>query len=239
MSVGLLAKKIGMTQAFNEHGLVRAVTILKAGPCTVTQVKTTDKDGYQAIQVGFDPVAKERRLTKALLGHFKKSGTGNFRHLREFRTDNGDQFATGQQVTVELFKEGELIDVTGISIGRGFQGGMKRWNWRGGPATRGSTSKRRVGSIGATATPGRVFRGHHLPGHMGDDRVTIQNLRIMKIDAQEHLILVEGAVPGPEQRLVIVHKSMKNPGLIKTAKSLHQMVTDEEEDSKKKPVKKK
>ena len=236
--VGLLATKIGMTQAFNEHGLVRAVTVLKAGPCTVTQVKTAAKDGYQAVQVGFDPVAKEHRLTKALRGHFKKAGTGNFRHVREFRIGNGDQFSAGQQLTVELFKEGELIDVTGISIGRGFQGGMKRWNWRGGPATRGSTSKRRAGSIGSTTTPGRVIRGHHLPGHMGDDQVTIQNLRIMKIDAQEHLLLVEGAVPGSERRLVIVNKSTKKPGMIKTAKSLHQVVTDED-DEKKKPAKKK
>ena len=239
MSVGLLAKKIGMTQAFNEHGLVTAVTVLQAGPCTVTQVKTSDKDGYQAVQVGFDPVAKESRLTKALLGHFKKAGTGNFRHLREFRTGEGDQFAAGQQLTVDLFKEGELIDVTGISIGRGFQGGMKRWNWRGGPATRGSTSKRRPGSIGSTTTPGRVIRGHHLPGHMGDDRVTIQNLRIMKIDAQGHLLLIEGAVPGPERRLVIVNKSVKNPNVIQTAKSLHEVAADDEEESKKKPAKKK
>lgn len=254
MSIGLLAKKVGMTQAFNKHGLVTAVTVLKAGPCTVTQVKTAEKDGYQAVQVGFDPVAKESRLTKSLLGHFKKAGTVGFRHLREFRlpvpprgeprggtqagAGNGDQFSTGQQLTVELFKEGELIDVTGVSIGRGFQGGMKRWNWRGGPATHGSTSKRRPGSIGSTTTPGRVFRGHHLPGHMGDERVTIQNLRIMKVDAQEHLILIEGAVPGPEGRLVIVRKSVKKPGVIKAAKSLHAVVADEEDD-KKKPAKKK
>jgi large subunit ribosomal protein L3 len=238
MSIGLLAKKVGMTQAFNEHGLVAAVTVLKAGPCTVTQVKTAEKDGYQAVQVGFDPVAKESRLTKSLLGHFKKAGTVGFRYLREFRTGNGDQFATGQQLTVELFKEGELIDVTGISIGRGFQGGMKRWNWRGGPATHGSTSKRRPGSIGSTTTPGRVFRGHHLPGHMGDERVTIQNLRIMKVDAQEHLLLIEGAVPGPDRRLVIVRKSVKKPGVIKAATSLHELVGDEEDD-KKKPAKKK
>ena len=239
MSVGLLAKKIGMTQAFNEHGLMTAVTMLKAGPCTVTQVKTPEKDGYPAVQVGFEPVTKESRLTKPLAGHFKKAGTGAFRHLREFRTGQGDQFATGQQLTVELFKEGELIDVTGVSIGRGFQGGMKRWHWRGGPATRGSTSKRRPGSIGSTTTPGRVIRGHHLPGHMGDDRVTVQNLRVMKIDAQEHLLLVEGAVPGPERRLVIVRKSVKHPGLVQAAKSLHEVVMDEEEESKKKPAKKK
>ncbi len=235
MAIGLLAKKLGMTQLFNEHGRVIAVTVLQAGPCTVTQVKEPTKDGYRAIQVGFEPV-KERRLTKALQGHLKKSGDGRFRYLGEFRlpSDGAQQiaYALGQQLTVDLFKEGELVDVTGVSIGKGFQGGVRRWNWKGGPATHGSTSHRAPGSIGSTTTPGRVIKGHHLPGHMGNRRVTVQNVRIMKVDAQGHLLLIQGAVPGPEQRLVIVRRSTKKPDVIAAAKKLQENMIVEEEESK-------
>jgi large subunit ribosomal protein L3 len=238
MAIGLLAKKLGMTQLFNEHGRVVAVTVLQAGPCAVTQVKEPKTDGYRAVQVGFEPI-KVAKLTKALQGHFKKSGAGPFRYLREFRLANGDAYTVGQPLTVELFQEGELVDVTGTSIGKGFQGGVKRWHWKGGPATHGSTSHRAPGSIGSTTFPGRVIKGHHLPGHMGDDRVTIQNLRIMKVDAQANLLVIEGALPGPEQRLVLVEKSIKRPGAIVAAKKIQETIAAEEEEKKPAKAKKK
>ena len=237
--MGLLAKKLGMTQAFNEHGRAVAVTVLEAGPCTVTQVKTPEKDGYHAVQVGFETVA-EKKLTKPEQGHLKKSG-GRFRYLREFKPEQGQEVAVGQQITVEVFKEGELVDVSGTSIGKGFQGGMKRWHWKGGKATHGSTQHRAPGSIGSTTTPGRVFKGHHLPGHMGDDQVTVQNLRIMKIDAEGHRLVIQGAIPGPENRLVIVTRAVKRPGVVVAAKGLQEVIVEEEEDKKtaKKPAAKK
>ena len=237
MAAGLLAKKLGMAQLFNENGRAVAVTVLQAGPCTVTQVKTRDKDGYQAIQVGFEAV-KETRVNKPRLGHFKKAGVSPFRYLREFRMSNGEEYTTGQQLTVQLFKEGELVDVAGVSIGKGFQGGVRRWNWKGGPETHGSMSHRAPGSIGSTTFPGRVVKGHHLPGHMGFDRVTLQNLRIMKLDPQANLLVVEGAVPGPEQRLVMVSRSVKRPGAVVAAKGL-QVVEMVEVEEKRKTAKKK
>lgn len=235
--IGLLAKKLGMTQLFNEHGRAVAVTVLEVGPCTITQIKEPKKDGYQAIQVGFEPI-KETKLTKPLQGHLKKADVGPFRYLREFRLPDGGQYQVGQQLTVELFKEGELVDVTGISIGKGFQGGMKRWHWKGGPKTHGSMSHRAPGAIGSSTDPGRVWKGHHLPGHMGFDRVTVQNLRIMKIEAQTNLLVVEGAVPGPEQRLVMVRKAVKKPGVVAAAKRIHVAegrVEEEKRKAKKKP----
>jgi len=235
MAIGLLAKKLGMTQLFNEHGRAVAVTVLQAGPCTVTQVKEPNKDGYRAIQVGFEPI-KATKLPKPLQGHFKKAGQSPFRYLREFRIRDGESYAIGQQLTVELFKEGELIDVTGISIGKGFQGGMKRWHWKGGPATHGSTSHRAPGSIGSTTDPGRVIKGHHLPGHMGFERVTVQNMRIMKVDPPANLLIVQGAVPGPEQRMVMVRKSVKKPEVVVAAKGIQEgFVEVEEKKGKAKP----
>ena len=232
MALGLLAKKIGMAQLFNENGRAVAVTVLQAGPCTVTQVKEEKTDGYKAIQLGFEPM-KESKATKPEAGHAKKAGTPAFKYMREFTLSDGDSYTLGQQLNVELFKEGELVDVTGKSIGKGFQGGMRRWNWKGGPATHGSTSKRRPGSIGSTTSPGRVIRGHHLPGHMGDETVTIQNLRIMKVNMEENILLVQGAVPGPERELVLVNKSIKKPGVIKAAKGIQDVFVEEEEDTKK------
>ena len=232
MAIGLLAKKLGMTELFNEHGRAVAVTVLQAGPCPVTQVKEPAKDGYRSIQVGFEPI-KDAKLTKPLLGHFKKAGTGPFRYLREFRLLNGESYAIGQQLTVALFQEGELVDVTGTSIGKGFQGGMKRWHWKGGPATHGSTSHRGPGSIGSTTFPGRVIKGHHLPGHMGAERVTIQNLRIMKLIPESGLLVIEGAVPGPERQLLMIRKSVKRPGVVVAAKQLQEAMVVEEEEKKK------
>jgi len=236
--IGLLAKKQGMAQVFNEHGRAVAVTVLQAGPCPVTQVKRSDKDGYNAVQVGFETV-EAKRLNKPAQGHAKKSG-GAFRYHREFRVNAADPYSPGQQLTVEMFKEGELVDVTGTSIGKGFQGGVKRWHWKGGGATHGSTSHRAPGSIGSTTSPGRVVKGHHLPGHMGNRTVTVQNLRIMKIDAEGHRLLIQGSVPGPEDRLLLIKRSVKRPGAITAAKGIQEIfVEDEDEKSAKKPVKKK
>lgn len=242
MSLGLLGKKLGMTHLYDEFGRQMAVTAIQAGPCTIVGLRTQERDGYASIQVGFEPI-KETALTKPCSGQFKKRGTGAFRYVREFRTPavTGEgATAVGQQLTVELFKENELVDVTGVSIGKGFQGGMKRWNWRGGPETHGSMSHRAPGSIGSTTTPGRVVRGHHLPGHMGADRVTIQNVRIVRLDAANHLLFVQGSVPGPEKQLVMVRKSAKKPGVIKVSRTFQVVVDEEEEETKKaKPVAKK
>ena len=229
MAIGLLGKKLGMTHVYDEYGRRRAATAIQAGPCTILQLREPQRHAYSAVQVGFEPV-KETAVTKPVLGQFKKAGTSPFRYIREFRLGNGanGEWKVGQQLTIDLFKEFELVDVTGISIGKGFQGGMKRWHWKGGGATHGSTSHRRPGSIGSTTTPGRVWRGHHLPGHMGADRVTVQNLRILRLDPEHHLLLVEGAIPGSEHELVFVCKSEKRPGVIRKPQAF-QVVVDEEE----------
>ncbi len=236
--VGILAKKLGMTQVFNEHGRAVAVTVLQAGPCAVTQVREPAKHGYHAIQLGFEAVVKESRLPKPVLGQFKKNGSAPMRHLREFRLTDGETYTVGQQITVGLFKEGELVDVSGVSIGKGFQGGVKRWHWKGGPATHGSMSHRAPGSIGSTTDPGRVFRGHHLPGHMGHQNTTVQNLRVMKIDAEANLLLIQGAVPGPERQVVMVRKSIKRPGVVTASKGIQETLMEVEEEKKAKPKKK-
>lgn len=231
MAIGILAKKLGMTSLYNEHGRIVAVTVLQAGPCTVIQVKG-DKAGTRAIQVGYEPV-KDKKLTKALQGHFKKAGTGSFRYLREFnRLPKDGEFNVGQELKADIFKEGELVDITGTSVGKGFQGGVRRWNWKGGPATHGSMSHRAPGSIGSTTFPGRVIKGHHLPGHMGNAKVTVQNLRVMRIDLEENLLMIEGAVPGPEDRLIVVRKSLKRPGVIKAARQVQEVAISEEEEKK-------
>ena len=229
MSIGLLGKKLGMTHVYDAHGRRRAVTAIQAGPCTVIQLRDPARHSYRAVQVGFESV-KESELTKPELGQFKKAGTSPFRYVREFRAEG--EWTVGQQLTVELFKEYELVDVTGVSIGKGFQGGMKRWHWRGGQETHGSMSHRAPGSIGSTTTPGRVWKGHHLPGHMGADRVTIQNVRIARLDPQHHLLLVEGSVPGAEQGLVIVSKSQKRPGVIRTPQAFQTIIEEEDAPNK-------
>ncbi len=241
MAIGLLGKKLGMTHVYDEFGRRWAVTAVQAGPCTVLQLRDAGRHGYRAIQLGFEPVAA-KRLTKAALGQFKKAGTGPFRHVRELRLENGRKTASadgsagewtvGQQLSVELFQDFELVDVTGISIGKGFQGGMKRWHWKGGAKTHGSTSHRAPGSIGSTTTPGRVWRGHHLPGHMGSDRVTVQNVRILRRDPEHHLLLIEGALPGAEGQLVIISKSTKRPGVIRKPQAIQTVVDEGENLSK-------
>ena len=228
--IGLIAKKLGMTQVFREDGRPVPVTVLEAGPCTVVQSKTVKKDGYRAVQLGFDAVdAKELRKPQA--GHFAKAKTGTFKVLREFRLpaeaakpaaapagdkeQAPDEFAVGSTLTVELFKAGDRIDITGTSVGLGFQGGVKRWHWKGGKQTHGSMSHRRPGSIGSSTNPSRVFKGHHLPGRMGNDRITTQAMEIVRVDASQNLLLVKGAVPGYEEALVLIRKSRKGPKIIR------------------------
>ncbi len=251
--IGLLGKKLGMTHVYDDYGRRRAVTAVQAGPCAVLQVREGARHGYRAVQVGFEPVP-ERKVNKPLLGQFKQAGTGPFRHVREFRVRPGSdtpprsgegresdpgEWKVGQQLTVELFQPFELVDVTGTSIGKGFQGGRKRWGWKSGPQTHGSMSHRAPGSIGSTTTPGRVIRGHHLPGHMGAAQVTVQNVRIARLDPEHHLLLIEGAVPGAEQGLVIIRKSRKHPGLIKRPQAVQVVVEEEDEAAAKKAKAKK
>jgi len=200
-----------MTQIFTEDSGPVSVTVIEAGPCPVLAVKTKDRHGYDAIQVGFDEV-KASRATKAAIGHAKKAGVGAQRFVREMRLSATPEYQVGQQLTVEVFEVGEKVDVCGTSIGKGFQGGMKRWHWRGGPKTHGSTSHRRVGSIGSSAFPSRVWRGHHMPGHMGHQRKTVQNLKVVAVDKEQRLLLVRGGVPGPDMGYLIIRKALKASG---------------------------
>lgn len=199
---GILGKKIGMTQVFTEDSLMVAVTVIEAGPCPVLAVK--DKH----IQLGFD-LASSKHLKKPLGGYFAKLNIAPCKLIREVSKEPNREYKAGEELKVDLFKPGDFVDITGISKGKGFQGGMKRWGWHGGPMTHGSTSHRRVGSLGSSTTPGRVWKGHHLPGHMGACRVTLQNLRIVKVDLQNNLLLVKGAVPGCRNSYLIIKKAKK------------------------------
>lgn len=210
--IGLIGRKLGMTQIFREDGRPVPVTVLEAGPCTVVQAKEIERDRYRAVQLAFGEI-DPRRLTQPLLGHFKKGGISPKRILREFRIGKEEQFAVGSSVTVELFKPGDRVDVTGRSIGKGFQGGVKRWHWKGGPQTHGSMSHRAPGSIGSSTNPSRVFKGHHLPGHMGNRRVTTQGLEVIQVDPAQNLLLVKGAVPGHDEAQVLIRRSRKRPRL--------------------------
>ena len=202
MSTAILGKKLGMTQIFNQEGRQVDVTVIEAGPCPILAVKT------RSIQIGFD-LTKEGRLKKPLAGYFKKLNISPRKFVREVLRETGKEYKVGEELKIDLFNAGDYVDITGISKGKGFQGGMKRWHWQGGPATHGSTSHRRVGSMGSTTTPGRVWKGHHLPGHMGAGRVTLQNLEVVKIDLPNNLLVVKGAVPGHVNAYVIVRKAKK------------------------------
>lgn len=207
MAIGLLGRKVGMTQVFDEGGKAVAVTVIQAGPCPVVQKKTADRDGYEAIQIGFQSEPKATRLSRPLRGHFDKGQVPYQRHLRELRLRGGEgEFQVGQVLTVSLFAAGDRVRVSGITKGRGFQGGVKRWNYRGGPMTHGAMFHRAPGSIGASSYPSRVFRGHHMPGHMGASRSTVRGLRIVSVDPEKHLLLVRGAIPGPTGGLVAIQK---------------------------------
>lgn len=201
--LGVIGQKLGMTQVFDEQGLAIPVTVIKVDPLTVTQVKTVETDGYNAIQVG-TVAAKEKHLTKAEIGHFKKNGLDNFRHLQEFRLDNAADYKVGQTIDVSVLAEAAKVDVTGQSVGKGFQGTVKRWNFSRGPMGHGSKNHREPGSIGAGTTPGRVIKGKKMAGNMGNERVTIKKLSVVKVDSENNLLLVKGSVPGSEGRLVTV-----------------------------------
>lgn len=200
--IGLIGKKLGMTQVFSDDGKLIGVTAIEAGPCPVLAVKE------KSIQLGFD-LAKENRLKKPLLGYFKKMNIAPRKVIREVLKEPNKEYKVGEELKVDLFKPGDFLDITGTSKGKGFQGGMKRWNWSGGPRTHGSTSHRRVGSIGSSTTPGRVWKGHHMPGHMGNCKVTLQNLQVVKVDLQNNLLLVKGAVAGSKDSYLIIKKAKK------------------------------
>ncbi len=206
MKQGLLGKKLGMTQAFAPNGDMVPVTVVEAGPCPVVQKKTVERDGYHALQLGFLS-QKSRRTTKPRLGHFAKATVEPTRYLREFRTEEASDLEVGQMVNVEIFAQGDHVDVAGTSKGKGFQGGMKRHGWRGGPASHGSTFRRAPGSIGASASPSRVLKGHPLPGHMGDQRKTVRCLKVFDVIPTRNLLLLEGAVPGAAGGLLEIRKS--------------------------------
>lgn len=203
MSMGIIGKKIGMSQLFT-GGEVIPVTVIQAGPCKVVQKKTVEKDGYEAVQLSFEEEKKQKRVTKAIAGHFKKANIAPHRFLREFRAGGFEQ---GQDVTVDIFKKGDIISVTGVSKGKGFAGVMKRHNFGGGPGGHGSMFNRAPGSIGSSAWPSRVWPGKKLPGHMGDVKVTVKNIEVVDVRPDQNLLFVRGAVPGGDNGLVLVHKA--------------------------------
>ena len=224
MKKAILATKVGMTQIFNEDGSLVPVTVLQAGPCVVTQVKTNENDGYEAVQVGFAE-KKERTVNKdkngnreyvhrhgvnkALKGHFDKAGTSTKRYVREFKFENSAEYALGQEIKADIFAEGDKVDATAISKGKGFQGAIKRYGQHRGPMKHGSKFHRHQGSNGACSSPSRVFKGKGMPGHMGSVKVTVQNLEVVRVDAEKNLLLVKGAVPGPKKALITVKESVK------------------------------
>ncbi|MBM7561795.1 50S ribosomal protein L3 [Fusibacter tunisiensis] len=206
--VGIIGKKIGMTQVFNEEGIVTPVTVLEVTPMVVTQIKTVETDGYNAIQVASGDI-KEKHVNKPMKGHFDKAGTAYKKTLKEFRVDNPAEFKIGQEIAVDIFENGQKIDVTGTSKGKGTAGPIKRHNQSRGPETHGSKYHRGGGSIGAASYPARVFKGMPMAGRMGNETVTVQNLEVVKIDAERNLLLVKGAVPGPKSGQLVISKAVK------------------------------
>ena len=214
MNVALLGKKIGMTQVFDDANRLVPVTVIEAGTCPVTKVKSNDSDGYDAVQIGYRP-QKEHRLSQAALGHFKKAGVEPHAELQEFRTNGESELNVGDVLTVEQFEAGQKIDVIGTSKGRGFQGVVKRYGFAGGPASHGSMFHRRGGSYGMCQWPGHVIKGKKMPGHMGDKQRTVQNLTVVKVIPEKNLILIKGSVPGSRGSMLTVRTAVKN----KTAKA--------------------
>ena len=224
MKKAILATKVGMTQIFNEDGSLVPVTVLQAGPCVVTQVKTVENDGYEAVQVGF--VDKKERIVnkdaagkkevihrhgvnKALKGHFTNAGVTSKRYVREFRFENASEYAPAQEIKADMFEAGDRIDVSATSKGKGFQGAIKRHNQSRGPMAHGSKYHRHAGSNGACSDPSKVFKGKHMPGHMGSKKITVQNLVVVRVDAENNLLLVKGSVPGPKKSLVTIKEAVK------------------------------
>ena len=208
MKKAILTTKVGMTQVFSEDGVLTPVTVLQAGPCVVTQVKTVENDGYSAVQVGFGDI-REKLVNKPKKGHFAKAGVTAKRFLKEFRLEDAESYTLGQEIKADVFAAGDKVDATAKSKGKGFQGAIKRHGQSRGPMAPGSKYHRHAGSNGSATTPGRVFKGKHMPGHMGAVRVTVQNLEVVSVDAEKNLILVKGAVPGPKKSLVMLKESVK------------------------------
>ena len=224
MKKAILATKVGMTQIFNADGVLVPVTVLQAGPCVVTQIKTVDNDGYSAVQVGFvdkkektvnkdangkKEIRNRHGVNKAQMGHFAKAGVSGKRFVREFKFENADEYKLADEIKADIFAEGDKVDVTAISKGKGFQGAIKRLGQHRGPMAHGSKFHRHQGSNGSATTPGRVFKGKGMPGHMGHKRITTQNLEVVRVDAEQNLILVKGAVPGPKKSLVTLKETVK------------------------------
>lgn len=224
MKKAILATKVGMTQIFDEDGTLTPVTVLQAGPCVVTQIKTVENDGYEAVQVGFvdkkDKIVNKDKsgrkeivhrhgLTKAEQGHFAKAGVSGKRFVREFKLENAGEYELAQEIKVDIFEAGDKIDATAVSKGKGFQGAIKRHNQHRGPMTHGSKFHRHAGSNGAASDPSKVFKGKKMPGQMGNKRITIQNLEVVRVDAENNLLLVKGSVPGPKKSLVTIKEAVK------------------------------
>ena len=208
MKKAILTTKVGMTQIFNEDGVLTPVTVLQAGPCVVTQVKTVENDGYAAIQVGFGEI-REKLVNKPMKGHFAKAGVAPKRFVREFRLEDAESYVVGQEIKADMFAVGDKIDATAKSKGKGYQGAIKRHGQSRGPMTHGSKYHRHAGSNGSATTPGRVFKGKKMPGHMGAVKVTTQNLEVVRVDAENNLLLVKGAVPGAKKALITVKETVK------------------------------
>ena len=208
MKKAILTKKVGMTQIFNEDGVLTPVTVLQAGPCVVTQVKTVENDGYSAVQVGYEDI-REKLVNKPKKGHFAKAGVAAKRFVKEFRFEDAESYTLGQEIKVDVFTAGDKIDATAKSKGKGFQGAIKRHGQSRGPMAHGSKYHRHAGSNGSATTPGRVFKGKNMPGHMGAVKVTVQNLAVGRVDADQNLLLDKGSVPGPKKSLVVIREAVK------------------------------
>ena len=209
MKKAILATKVGMTQIFAEDGAFIPVTVLQAGPCPVVQVKTVEKDGYDAVQVGFGDI-REKLVNKPMKGHFAKANVANKRFLKEFRFENAAEYSVGQEIKADIFAAGDKIDASGVSKGKGYAGAIKRFGLSRGPMGHGSKYHRHAGSNGPATTPGRVFKGKHMPGQMGNVNVTVQNLEVVRVDVDNNMILVKGAVPGAKKSLVILKETVKS-----------------------------
>ena len=224
MKKAILATKVGMTQIFQEDGTLIPVTVLQAGPCVVTQIKTEENDGYKAVQVGFvdkkekivntdkggkKKVTRAHGVNKAQMGHFKKAGVSGKRYVREFRFENAEEYELGKEIKADIFEVGERVDASGISKGKGFQGAIKRLGQHRGPMKHGSKFHRHQGSNGACSSPSRVFKGKGMPGHMGCVKVTVQNLEVVRVDAEKNLLLIKGSVPGPKKALVTIKETTR------------------------------
>ncbi len=226
MSNHILGKKIGMTQIYDESGRLTPVTVIEAGPCPIVAIKDRN------IQIAYGE-AKEKSLTKPVLGVYKKAGITARKILREVPKNQAQEYKIAEELKVDMFTVGDKVDITGISIGKGFQGGMKRWHWDGGPKTHGSTSHRRPGSIGSSTTPGRVWKGHHMPGHMGDAQVTVAGLKVVRVDSGNNLLAVKGAVPGCKNNYVVIRKTTKHKRQI-----IKPIIAEQKTESLKKDAKK-